>query len=109
MDEGSKEFTSFVTPNVSMICKQTLGTNSQKKNTPGAIEPDPKRVTAILELRNPESVKELQCVIGTIMYYADYIPNLADIMDALYDLLKKDTISILTRSVESQCKLLKSV
>ncbi|RWS25404.1 pol polyprotein-like protein, partial [Leptotrombidium deliense] len=54
------------------------------------IEPDPKRVKAILELRNPENVKELQSVIGTIMYYHDYIPNLADIMDPLYNLLKKD-------------------
>lgn len=50
----------------------------------------PDKVLAIKDAPTPTSVKQLQSVLGTINYYGKFIPNLATLLNPLYELLKKD-------------------
>ena len=51
---------------------------------------DKRRVQAILDLRSPNSVKELQSFLGIVNFYRNFMPNLATKASTLYDLLSKD-------------------
>lgn len=54
------------------------------------IRPDPNRVKAIKEFRNPASKKELMSFLGLINYCRKFIPKLSVRSKPLYDLLKKE-------------------
>ncbi len=48
------------------------------------------KVEAILNAKSPKSVSEVRSVIGLIQFYARFIPNLAEILEPLYKLLRKN-------------------
>ena len=54
--------------------------------------PCPKKTAAIRELAMPTSVKEVQCFLGMLTFYRDYIPSFATLATPLYGLLKKDIV-----------------
>ncbi len=58
--------------------------------TKKGMEPDPKKVEAINRMEDPTDVKELRSLLGMVVYYGRYIPNLASITDPLRLLLKTD-------------------
>lgn len=55
------------------------------------VELDEDRVKAILELKSPINLKELQSVLGMINYLRAFIPNMADIVEPIRALLRKDS------------------
>ena len=59
--------------------------------TATGIKPDPKKVQAISDLKEPNSTAELQSFLGFITYLAPYIPNLSAHTSPLRTLLQKDS------------------
>ena len=54
------------------------------------IKPDPKKVQATSDLKEPNNATELQSFLGFITYLAPYIPNLSAHTSPLCTLLQKD-------------------
>ena len=54
------------------------------------VTPDPKKVEAIVKLKEPTNKQELQTFLGMITYLAAYIPRLSDYTHNLRQLLWKD-------------------
>ena len=55
------------------------------------IKIDPSRIEAIQKLEHPRNIKELQSFIGKINFLRRFIPNLADLLKNITNMLKKDT------------------
>ena len=54
------------------------------------VSPSPEKTTAILNLKAPENVTELQRVIGMVNYLGRFVAELSTIMKPMTDLLKGD-------------------
>ena len=54
------------------------------------IRTDPERIHAILQIPYPRNIKELQAFLGKINFLRRSIPNLAEIITLLKNMLKKD-------------------
>lgn len=54
------------------------------------MEIDPERVDSLYKLHSPKDRNELQRILGSFNYVRRYIPNMADIMHPLYELLKSN-------------------
>ena len=55
------------------------------------IKIDPDRIQAILQIPHPRNVKELQAFLGKINFLRRFIPNLAELIRLLNNMLKKDS------------------
>eukprot|EP00253_Pinus_taeda_P031798 PITA_31798 len=51
---------------------------------------DPERIQAILQIPYPRNIKELQAFLGKINFLRRFIPNLAELIRLLRNMLKKD-------------------
>lgn len=51
---------------------------------------DPERIQAILQIPYPRNIKELQAFLGKINFLRRFIPNLAELIRMLNNMLKKD-------------------
>eukprot|EP00253_Pinus_taeda_P001603 PITA_01603 len=51
---------------------------------------DPERIQAILQIPYPRNIKELQAFLGKINFLRRFIPNLAELIRLLGNMLKKD-------------------
>eukprot|EP00253_Pinus_taeda_P026706 PITA_26706 len=51
---------------------------------------DPERIQAILQIPYPRNIKELQAFLGKINFLTRFIPNLAELIRLLSNMLKKD-------------------
>jgi len=51
---------------------------------------DPSRIEAILKIEHPRNLKELQSFIGKINFLRRFIPNLAELLQNITNMLKKD-------------------
>eukprot|EP00253_Pinus_taeda_P026154 PITA_26154 len=51
---------------------------------------DPESIQAILQIPNPRNIKELQAFLGKINFLRRFIPNLAELIRLLRNMLKKD-------------------
>lgn len=58
--------------------------------TGNGIKPDPDKIAAIAQMPAPQSVEELQTLLGMANYLARFIPSLATTTAPLRDLTKKD-------------------
>lgn len=56
----------------------------------GEIRPNPDKVKAVTQARQPNNVKELKSFLGLVNYYGKFIPNLSSELNLLYKLTKKD-------------------
>ena len=54
------------------------------------IKIDPKRIEATLEISHPRNIKELQYFIGKIKFLRRFIPNLAELLRNITNMLKKE-------------------
>jgi hypothetical protein len=57
--------------------------------TPGGIEPNPKKCSAIKEKKAPRNLKELRAFLGICNYYRNFVQNFANIASPLYALLRE--------------------
>jgi hypothetical protein len=55
------------------------------------IKIDPSRIEAIQKIDHPRNIKELQSFIGKINFLRRFIPNLAELLRNITNMLKKDT------------------
>lgn len=62
---------------------------------------DPDRIKAIVELKSPNTKKELQIILGMINYLRRFVPGLADMAAPLQALLKKDVEWLWTKVHEN--------
>ncbi len=60
--------------------------------TPQGIKPDNKKVSAILDMKPPEDVKNLRSFLGLVSYLTRYSGCLATLSSPLRDLTKQDTV-----------------
>lgn len=51
----------------------------------------PEKISAINNAPKPQNIKELQSVLGMINYYGKFVPNLATLLNPLYNLLQKNS------------------
>ena len=52
---------------------------------------DPDRIQAILQVPHPRNIKELQAFLGKINFLRRFIPNLAELIRLLNNMIKKDS------------------
>jgi len=55
------------------------------------IKIDPDRIRAILQVTHPRNIKELQAFLGKINFLRRFIPNLAELIRLINNMLKKDS------------------
>jgi hypothetical protein len=67
--------------------RKTVGTHNFKEG----IKIDPSRIEAILKINPPRNIKEVQSFIGQINFLRRFIPNLAELLKNITNMLKKDT------------------
>ena len=58
--------------------------------THSGIRPDPSKVKAIIDMKEPTCVKEVQCFNGMINYLSKFMPRLSDLMMPIRKLMHKD-------------------
>ncbi|RWS24458.1 Pol polyprotein-like protein, partial [Leptotrombidium deliense] len=56
------------------------------------VKPDQKKIDAILNMRNPTCVKEMQSLLGTVNFYRNHIPNYSELIYDLVQQTKKNNI-----------------
>ena len=54
------------------------------------VKPDPSKVEAIVNMREPECKKDIQCLIGMLNYLSQYIPDMSTVTAPMRSLLKAD-------------------
>ena len=54
------------------------------------IKIDPKRIEEILQISHPRNIKELQYFIGKINFLRRFIPNLAELLRNITNMLKRE-------------------
>jgi len=59
--------------------------------TQRGIEANPEKCKAIIEMRNPTTIKEVQCLIGRLTAISRFLPKLAEQTQPIVQLLKKST------------------
>ena len=58
--------------------------------TPEGIHPDPDKIKAIQNMSPPTDKKDIERLLGTVNYFAKFIPNMSTIMLLIRDILKKE-------------------
>ena len=56
------------------------------------VSPDPAKVEAIIQMKPPSNITELRQILGMIQYLGQYLPNLAQVLEPINELLRKDTV-----------------
>ena len=77
--------------------------------TKEGVKPDPEKVRAVKEMKQPTTVKELQTFLGFVTYLGKFIPNMSTITAPLRTLLEKDTAWHWNAEQESSFQELKSI
>ena len=54
----------------------------------GMVEPDPDKITRILEMQPPKDRKGIRRFLGSLMYYSDLVANIGQDLATLQELLK---------------------
>lgn len=60
-------------------------------NLKNGIRIDPTRIEAILQIQHPRNIRELQAFLGRISFLKRFIPNLAELIRSINNMLKKDS------------------
>jgi hypothetical protein len=71
------------------------------------IKVDPKKVTAIAELRAPRNVSEVRTLLGMVAYYRRFIPDCSALSKPLHNLTRKDTPFVWSEACEASMAELK--
>ena len=62
------------------------------KVTGSGVKPDPSKISAIIDMPIPSTVKELQRSMGMVNYLGKFLPSLSKVSEPLQKLLDKDAI-----------------
>ena len=62
------------------------------KVTGSGVKPDPSKISAIIDMPIPSTVKELQRFMGMVNYLGKFLPSLSKVSEPLRKLLEKDAI-----------------
>ena len=68
---------------------------------------DPNRIDGILQINHPRNIKELQSFIGKINFLRRFIPNLAELLRSITNILKRETKVKLTLQAKKSFELVK--
>lgn len=72
------------------------------------VAPEPERVKSIVALKEPQSKKELQSVLGVTNYLSKFVHNMSQLTEPLRQLLKKNVDFVWTKDHSEAFKKLKS-
>lgn len=72
------------------------------------VQPNPDKIRAILEIKNPKNQKDIKSFLGLVGYYRKFIPNFAKLSKPLTSLLKKESKFNWTQECEQSFQTLKS-
>ena len=53
------------------------------------VKPDPEKLRAIREMREPQNITEVRSLCGFVNFYSSFIPNCSEVLRPLYQLTKK--------------------
>lgn len=79
------------------------------KVTPCGISPLPGKVDAIVETPVPNNAAELRSFLGLVEYYAKFVPHLAEMVEPMRALLRKDQGFTWSAEVDNSFRAVKSV
>ena len=71
------------------------------------IEPDPKKIDAILNMKTPESAADMRSVLGSCSYFRKFIPDFARLSAPLYKLTLPDTKFLWTEASKQSLEAIK--
>lgn len=77
--------------------------------TDEGIKPNPKKISAIQEIKQPKTPKDIKSFLGLVGYYRKFIQNFSSIARPLTTLLKKDTAFNWTPKCQESFENLKTV
>ena len=77
--------------------------------TDEGVRPDPKKVSAINEMKAPNCKADLQTVLGMANYMSRFIPNLAEVSAPMRELVKNDSEFIWDKAQEKSFQEMKSL
>ena len=60
--------------------------------TSTGLKPDPEKIKAMTEMKQPSNVKETQCFLRFVNYLAKFAPHLSDVSEPLRCLMDKGTV-----------------
>ena len=78
------------------------------KVTGSGVKPDPSKISAIIDMPIPSTVKELQRFMGMVNYLGKFFPSLSKVSEPLRKLLEKDAIWSLEKPQLEPSKSLKN-
>uniref|UniRef100_A0A1Y1N2I4 RNA-directed DNA polymerase n=3 Tax=Photinus pyralis TaxID=7054 RepID=A0A1Y1N2I4_PHOPY len=70
---------------------------------------DSTKVKAILECPIPENVTQVKSFVGMLNYYCKFIPNVATLLQPLYELLHKDAVFVWSKACNNAFKKTKEI
>lgn len=72
------------------------------------MSPDPEKIQAVQNLKNPHNKQELQRALGMINYLRDFVPNMSQLVSPLRELLKKEVEWVWTDTHSEAFKQIKT-
>lgn len=77
--------------------------------TDHGLEPDPDKIEAVLDMPTPQNVEDAQRLNGFVTYLSKFMPKLADVMEPIRRLTRKDTEWDWSEEQESALRKVKSL
>lgn len=77
--------------------------------TSDGVRPNPDKITAILNMKEPNNQKHIKSFLGLVGYYRKFIPKFAQLAKPLTTLLRKDTPFIFGEKQKEAFKTLKNI
>lgn len=77
------------------------------KFSASGVSPDPMKVQAVMNMKQPENKKDLERFLGMCNYLSRFIPNYSKIIEPLRILMKKDAVFTWDSNQEESINLLK--
>ena len=92
-------------------CKfsQEESTNCRHKIDANRLHKTQDKIEAVISAPKPENVTQLRSFLGLIKYYSHFIPNLANLLHPLYQLLKQNAKFIWTESSQKAFQNVKEI
>ena len=67
---------------------------------PAGLHPDTNKVRAMTEMPMPTNISQLRSLLGGLLYYRKFLPNLSKRIRSITDLLKKGAAFVFTKDME---------
>ena len=77
--------------------------------TDHGLKPDPDKIKAVLEMPTPQNVEDAQRLNGFVTYLSKFLPKLADVMEPIRRLTRRDAVWNWSEEQESALRNVKSL